>query len=491
MLHVAALAIYLAWVHGGTRVDHLDGVPWLSLAIMEMLLLCPPIRKGESYGDALRRVRRGLARDPLFYIGLALCGLLTIQWANGGEGVRLDPSRTRWIYDLPPLPWAPSSVVSSESRQQLFWFPPVWAALLAVRHGLLRGGQRRLLRILAWNGALLSVFGFIQNLSGTRSLFWITPLEGYFFSSFGYPNLAGAFFTLLFAVSVGLWFQDATDPDERRGSGWLLVPVALNFAGAMGSLSRAAMLLTLVLLVVGGTYCLRVAWHQLGLAGRIKVLGMGTLSVLTVIGLFFAFPQSNLRAELANIQPSTFYHDTIGMRIFQFRSAKDMIKDHPVFGVGGWGYRHFVNEYVTPEEYKEMVSGKGRANVHNDILQFFAEHGSVGFGLMLAAVGVLLAPIWRGVRQVVRKPAESEWTAPSRTPVLARVPPVVWCVWAGTTATVIHSLIDLPFRSPAILLVWTLCLACTPAFLPRSDGVPIGRLDGEAVGRSGSRPVGL
>ena len=54
----------------------------------------------------------------------------------------------------------------------------------------------------------------------------------------------------------------------------------------------------------------------------------------------------------------------------------------PLFGVGGWGYRQFVqiNEYVTPQEIETMRAGKGMANVHNDVLQFLAEHGFVGFG---------------------------------------------------------------------------------------------------------------
>jgi O-antigen ligase len=149
-----------------------------------------------------------------------------------------------------------------------------------------------------------------------------------------------------------------------------------------------------------------------------------------------------------------------------------MACDHPFFGVGGWGYRQFAHKYVTPDEYQRMLRGKGMANVHNDILQFLCEHGVVGFGLMLTAVGLLLAPIFRGVRLAIQAPPDSEWGSSHRRPVLLRIPPVAWCVLAGTTATVVHSLIDIPFRSPAFLIAWTLCLACTPAFLPRKPVSP-------------------
>ena len=50
---------------------------------------------------------------------------------------------------------------------------------------------------------------------------------------------------------------------------------------------------------------------------------------------------------------------------------------------------------------------------------------------------------------------------------LLRVPAAIYAILCGTAATVIHSLIDLPFRSPAILITWALALACAPAFLPR------------------------
>ena len=470
VLHVAALFAYLAWVHAGTRVEHLAGVPWLTLALAELFLLLPQPRKAESLADAQRRVLHDLVRDPLFYVGLALCALLTIQWINGGGGVTRDPTGKFWVYGVPRFSWAPSSVASAESLQQLYWFPPVWVALLAVRHGMLRGGQRRRLQIVVWNGALLSAFGFIQNLSGTRALYWSTPLPGYFFSTFGYTNVAGAFFTLLFALSVGLWFQNVMDPDKRPGSGWLLIPVALNFAGAMGSLSRAAMLLSLILLVLGCGYCLWAAWQRLGLAGRIRVWIFGAFAVLVILALYMAFPSSNLRKELADIKPSTFYDETIGVRHFQYRSAWDMFKDRPFFGVGGWGYRHFARLYVTPEEYVAMVKGKGMANVHNDTLQFLAEHGAVGFGLMLAAVGILWIPIWRGARRGAQSQVQTAWGVRARkTPLLLRIPTMAWFVFAGTTATVVHSLIDLPFRSPPFLMAWTLALACAPAFLPRSQ----------------------
>ena len=77
-------------------------------------------------------------------------------------------------------------------------------------------------------------------------------------------------------------------------------------------------------------------------------------------------------------------------------------------------------------------------------------------------------------------PMVVDWDNPY-CPPLRRVSAVIYAILAGTMATVIHSLIDLPFRSPAILITWSLCLACAPAFLPRAaaaGGPKVRPLDG-------------
>ena len=465
MLHVLLLATFLTWVHGGTRVDRLQAVPCLMLLIMSALVALPPMRTSETLPETRRRVWRGILRDPLLYIGLALTALLALQWLNGGRELVLNPVTGKSFFAPAPWPRLPFSIDPKDSIQQLYWFPPVSLALLAVRHGVTRAGKRRLLLYLVWGGALLSSFGWLQAFSGTKSLFWLTPLPAHFFASFGYDNHAGAFFTLLFAVSGGLWFQMVMDPENRHGANFQLIPVALNFAGAMGSTSRAAMVLSLIILAGGGIAALLAAWTRLLVGTRFKVVSYAVLATVLLIGAWRVFP-STMRHELDTVRAGTFYDETIGGRIIQYRSAWAMTKDHPFVGVGGWGYRQFVHDYVTPAELQKMVEGKGQANVHNDMLQFLAEHGIVGFGLMLAAVAVLVTPILRGAWRLANTTQELEdWTHPYFPPLL-RVPAVIYAVLLGTSATVIHSMIDLPFRSPAILMTWCLLLACAPAFLP-------------------------
>ena len=254
------------------------------------------------------------------------------------------------------------------------------------------------------------------------------------------------------------------DKDEKHKSRYLLIPVFLNASGSFGSLSRAAMLLTMVLLVGGWSVCLLAAWKRVQVGARIKAITYAALVILLAIGVYHAFPDSPIREKLDRIHFDTFYKDTIGDRLYQYQSAWEMTKDHPLFGVGGWGYRHFVRLYVTPDVLHQMRNGQ--ANVHNDALQFMTEHGIIGFGLLLASVMVLLVPVLRRGWAVLITPPLVDWDNPYVPPLL-RVPAMVYAILFGTLATVIHSGIDLPFRSPAILLTWALLLACAPAYLPR------------------------
>ena len=122
-----------------------------------------------------------------------------------------------------------------EAAQMLYWFGGAWVVLAAVRHGLDRPGRIRLLWGLAAQGAVLAAWGIAQYASGTHRIFWQTPLPRHFFASFGYPNHAGAYFDLLFAVSGGLLLR-AIEHRERRWIWAAAVLTVLNLAGATLSL---------------------------------------------------------------------------------------------------------------------------------------------------------------------------------------------------------------------------------------------------------------
>lgn len=483
LLHALALVVAFSWIHGGTRPDLLlPVIPWLSLFALEFLLIFPQAKSTETLAEARLRVWRALARDPLLYLLILLTALLVIPLFNVAGAPQLDPQTNQWRNAAPPWPGLPFCVRADEHAALLLWFPPALIAALAVRHGLLKKGKRLLLELLCWNGAALALFGFAQLATGAKSIFWGKEPFSHFFSTFGYPNLAGAFFTLLFALSFGLWFSRVNDkwigPSSAFATAakddtpfyerhYLLLAVALNAGAAIASLSRAAILLCGLVFLVLALYMAIGAWQRTGSAGHMVIvslfLGMVFLSGL---GLTVFAPKA-LKQEVGTITPAAVVDRVTGRSYYHARIAKEIFRDYPVFGVGGWGYPHYLMQYITPEETKHLQI-QGGANVHNDSLQFLAEQGVVGYGLLLLCVAALLLPIlwqaFRLCRELAKNTVPSESIA--RPAWLYRLPPEFVAVLVGTAATVCHSLGDLPFRSPAVLTVWVLALVCAAGFLP-------------------------
>jgi len=468
MVHVALLAVFLAWVHGGTRVEYLSAIPWLSLIVLEFVLILPPTQKGETLDMARARTTRALLLDPLLYMGLALFGFLLFQYLNSGCTLILDINTNTWVFSKPPASWAPFSIDPHESRQMLYWFPPALAVALGVKHGINRRGKIYLLRALVTNGAVLSLFGMVQMLSETKNLFWMTPMTGCFFASFGYNNHAGTFFALLLMVNIGLLIHALLAPENARQNGiWLGITLLFNLLGAWLSLSCTAILISMAAVGIGGFYGIRYAWKQITIGVRLKSLAVFlTLLAFGLSCVFFFFPNNPVlhamdtaQYRCVDINDSQAKQLTTGWRIW---------KDHPWFGVGGWGFRQYavLPEYMGAEEHAHWPVGS--ANLHNDVVQFLVEHGAVGFGLMLGAVILLLIPIskrlWFAHISHFDGWSGEDW-------LLLRISPIAVAALTATTITFLQSLYDLPFRSPAILVTWTLVLACAPAFLPTAKNV--------------------
>jgi len=282
----------------------------------------------------------------------------------------------------------------------------------------------------------------------------------------------------MFAFSTGLWFGRASagligpsaggggDEASQSGGFWLLIPVVLNFSAAIASLSRAAILLCCVVFLVMSLYMIVGVWQKTGSGGRVKLVTAMIITIVMLIVSVTVFAPKALKTEIVSITPASVFERVSGRGQYHARIAKEIFRDHPVFGVGGWGYPHYLMRYLTKEERENMQIGGG-VNVHNDTLQFLAEQGSAGYALMVLCVLTLTLPLaWQSLcvcRAVAASDAES---VPAKPAWLYHVPPVVIAVFMGTTATICHSLGDLPFRNPAIVIVWVLSFVCASGFLP-------------------------
>ena len=489
---LALILTYLTWVWGGLRVTWLPPAVWASCVLL-IVLLASSLMPARSAASRSRPVWR----DLFFYFGLLFLGYLVIQWWNAGRVLFFDVGIREWRYSPPRHAGWPSAFSRAEAAQMLSWFFPAWVVGLTIRSpAVSRGAISGLLQGLVHSAGLLAVFGIVQFLTGTRLQYWLAPTGDGFFASFGYTNHAAAYFVLMGALAAGLLYREIfrsdafrVDRDLRERSvhtGLLLGPNAarrsasthepivktqvrtvalavslvLCLVGANLSLSRAGVILAWALAGFVAVYGLVRGWRRLRVVSRLN-LAVATLAVLFVF--YFAVAGFGKKEILKEFDVKKPIHHRLfpvldnvnlamGGRLELDEAAWRIWQDHKLLGIGGWGFRYLLALYLPPEEWTMRVQSPGKANVHCDILQFLAEFGVIGFGLMLTAVTSLilsLFPLPLGERARVRV------SATSRDPL--------WVMGViGLSLVLVFSLIDLPFRCPAILCTWVVVLAALP-----------------------------
>ncbi len=461
-IHVALLVVWASWARGGSSPAYFWALPWISLGILEVMALMPPRPEGMSPRSALRHLLRKIIADPIFYFGVILLGFLLIQWLNGPVELEFDMTDSKWRYTDPKLPGMPFCADQDEASQILVWFSAVLTALLAVRHAMGPKSRLLLLRIFVLNGALLSILGFMQLVSSPDKLFWYRPMSVYFFSTFGYPNHAGAFFVLTSAVNMGLFIRAVAETDDANHPVIYGISLLLNIVAVYGSLCRAAMVLETLLVLFALIYGAIYLRHKVSRGFAIKIFA----ALLVLVGCAAAQlskPGSDLAKEVKTITAESMANVYEGDRAQLVSAALDIWKDYPWTGVGGWGFRRYVALYIGEENWG-LLKEAGKANVHNDIVQFLCEHGAIGGGLIIALAMTLLVHL--AIRLALMK-RRTEPDTEAQCTWFGSIPPVVVMSLAGCFCTVVHSTIDLPFRSTAVLLSWFIVLACLPGLVHR------------------------
>lgn len=463
---IAALLMSFAWVWGGTRGDLLPHfVPWITLILVEVTMAFPQRAPYESLSGARLRVWRAVRSDKLTWACVAFLMLLAVPFVNTS---------------LKVFPWCPDRL----SHFNVFlWFFPTLLAMIAAKHALRRHGKRMLVSVLVWNGVALAALGFIQLYTGANSPFWTDHRPGLvFFSTFGYPNMAGDYFASLTFLAIGLWrrrLHELGNVDCSRFSSnklfwsrhYPLIAVVVLYFSALNTLSRSAILLatigTAFLFVMAGMLRMK----QLNRAGRVK---FGAALIFSIIGIsLFAmlFTPDSVRKELNTLDATGMLNRMTSKTEYHTKVATELFWDYPVFGCGGWGY-----SYLSPEKIPEIAKraakygwGLGSANVHNDYMQFLCEHGLVGSGLLLLIIVLAVVPVAKRWRSMAMAARFSKHTGLPWPKGFFCFPPAGVAIYVSALATLIHAFYDCPLRSPAVLSLFFVELVLVDGFLPRVD----------------------
>jgi O-antigen ligase len=429
------------WVFSGGHPDYAMPMLLLSLVLLGVMILSLLV-PGKVSRSPLPRVT-GLLRDPVFYAGLMLAGICWLQWRHAvwPEGLPDKPGFV-WMTRTPAHGWTFFSVNGKESFHVFSYVVGSIAVVLGIRHGIT---QRRsvliLFRLMLINAGVVSLFGIIQYVSGTNEMYWMYDARRHFFASFYYENHAAQYVYLHLALMFGLLAHYLIRRKKKfKQLEMISVPILILvlFLAVTLSFSRSGILFGFLILII--SVCRLFKQAPRSISPVQKYTAAGGVAAFSLLGLVLVSGTlgDDIRTDFQSRRPDvSIVEQSLLARNWQWKAALDITHEYPLFGIGGQGFRYFVPFYSEPDKAASLSSASG-GQVHNDFLHALCEWGWIGVSAWLV---LLLIPLLRLV----------PGTLSGRELITFTLPGVI-CVY-------LHSLWDLPFRSPAVLF-HTLAVVC-------------------------------
>ena len=294
---------------------------------------------------------------------------------------------------------------------------------------------RRLLWVMAINGALLGVEAIIQRVEASpKLLFLVQPrihqTAETQFGPFAYRSNAAQYFNLLWPVCLGFWWTYNRVGGNRMLYHLLLLGAVIMAACPIISTSRggafvaAAMAVVAALVLIISAFSIRTREHQRTLSVAIPSL---TLFFTAMLLLGVSLGWRTLAPRLAQLD------DGIGTRQLLYDAARPIADDYPLFGTGPGTFETVSYLYPRPNAYWPP-------QLHNDWLETRITFGWTGNALIAFAFLLIIAR-WLGRGGI---------HGGRRFVVLA------WLSLAGCLA---HARYDFPFQVHSVLFLFLLLCA--------------------------------
>jgi len=171
---------------------------------------------------------------------------------------------------------------------------------------------------------------------------------------------------------------------------------------------------------------------------RKLVVGISLSSVVLLVGLalFFAGSAGRERVDM-RLEQTVTEETSLWVRVEAWKDCIGMIRDFPVFGVGLGAWPELFPRYQQPPWFPNFF-----LQAHNDYVEFLAEMGVIGFGLLAWF-------FWQGGQILVR----------GLKTVPPRAVPLFAALVAALGSMAFHEFFDFNLQIPANAFLFTLLFA--------------------------------
>ncbi len=361
---------------------------------------------------AQSRDRAGAINIPLVAIPLfvaILFGLLQLFTWNADTVSTISPTASRF-WSLTENPIGDGSETEHRNAAQTLSLYPASTRhdvslltlalivfLISAQFFAREQRQVKLWWLLLINGAALSLFGVLQQLTWNGKLFWFyEPAQiNMAFASYVNHNHAAGYLLMCLGGGLGILMSNQVlrknstkQAAVRPGKGSNLLAGLLTLCiviGILCSLSRGAFVAMagagLITLTISAFYAGR------GLKFPYQLLSVALLAVAVLVGTGFS---STVSQRLDSITRQDFNQNT---RIQHWLESSNTIPDFWLTGSGLGTYRYIHRLYM------EQPSEEWFYHAENQYLEAMIEAGVIGLGLIFIVIGLMIAAIIFSLRK--------------------------------------------------------------------------------------------
>lgn len=448
---VCTQLVLLPWAFGGMPFWSQCVSLALAAASLALALLPRDYDEVKARGRAPFRLYSfpKLARFPVFWLGLLLFALIAIQALNPAWSYVSD-GKNWWMREIRSISWLPSGVDVPPTEggpwRTLIVYASVWMVVCAVWIGFTRRHTFQILfTALVANGFVLAGAGMLQRLKGNgRILGLFEAPTSYFVATILYKNQAAAYFNILLGLAAGLSFWHYSRSLRRLEKSspagvFAFMAVAIAII-VLFSFSRAGTMLmlalTLLILLVYLVRAVRTPAEQRS--------HLTSALVVILLGSFVWLGGYSMRIDRVTVSMDRLLTTDRMVSITNRGTAQqatwDMARDRLAFGWGAGSFGYYFPVYQQRHPNIFYYPDGRRAfweHAHNDYLEWLAEIGVVGLGLLGLSAAYLF---WITFRRYVWENA------------------LVVFALLGLGTTLAHAWVDFPFRNPAVLTTWCVLL---------------------------------
>lgn len=387
----------------------------------------------------------GVAANALFFggvlnpeFGFAIVAALAIWiarfWLSPNHRLLLHPVLVPGLIFVAYGAWRCNAVtVPYASERELLQITLVSCTLILGLHNLQRQETCRwVAHLLAILGCGIAAYAVFQLLRESNTVLWLRQPEGYAKRAGGTfinPNHLAGFLCVLVPLSLSVVFLSREKPLLKVLHAYASL---VMLAGVAATMSRGGWTATAL-----GVFVL-MAWI-LRSQRSLRIPAAMTAAFLLFAGGSYLGLVDKARSRLTNISAEGNI-DAGSSRLWLWRPAVAMWRDHPLVGVGP---AHFDIEFPPYRPWQIQVHP---GYTHNEYLSLLVEYGVVGAAIGLAALVIFSAQLVRTARYVERGSNDLGQRLSNRGAIFVGST-------AGLSALGFHCLVDFDLHIPAISLL--------------------------------------